>query len=613
MAQKKIKISVNRQKIVDCAFIFFICFIPRLCQSIEVIPLNFRSDETSALYIAARLAGYDWNDVISNAGYYGIGFLWIFAPLFSMGLSSITIYRITASVLAGVNALTGPVFYCITDHFFNIESRVKKVTIASICGNLIFFYVATISTRNEEILALLVCIVTYLLCKIIKERKFRDELLLSFVMLYSLTCHTRAVAILMTVILVSIIYSVFYRKKLFHTVTYIINLAGYFLVSYLLNLYRLSIWGKGSVTNSSVTGSVGNALSNIFAKGNIMQILETWTRIVCGQVFTASMISGGLFLIAAISCAVYLFNFLKRRKEDSSETLFILSLTALILICFTIFTQGITWLSGVYDGIYLSGSYSYVYSYKAFTYMRYFGPYVPMLVMTAFCCWEKDNTGKGKYVLLKTGTVISVICFVILLFFWVNSILPFIYPEKPEYLYFLAGFKYGVNSRQDNWIKAFTIAWIICVVYLVAVLRDRVEIGLTVSLILLICEQVYIFNNLTLFKDQSNYEQADAGYDVIQNSPDIFGEDIYVYDTSDVTDHQIWYLYQFLNYRCHIIPEFPEDTSEDFILFTNGEVDLNGENIVGYKLDDNEYFYTNVPEYKGEIEAMLINGMGRIL
>ncbi len=608
--ETKEQLPINRQKVLDCVFIFLICLLPRLYQTLQIYPLNFISDETSSLSIAATVAGYDWNDVVSQAGYYGIGFLWIFAPLFKIGLSPVVIYRIIASVLAGVNALTGPLFYMIMSRFFHVESRFKKVVVASICGNLILFYVATIATRNEEILALLVCVSVYLICKIIEERKFRDEILLSLVMLYALVCHTRAVAIILAVMLVSILYAIFYRKKLFHYKTYIINIIGYGLIAGLLNLYRTSIWGNGTVRNSSVTSGVGSALSNIFATDSILRVLKCWGRIVVGQIFTASTITGGLFLIATVVCLIYLFYFFKKRKGNFSEILFVLSLLALILVYGTIFTQGLTWLPGVYNGIYVEHSYTYVYAYKSFTYMRYFGPFVPLLIMTASCCWEKNDLFAKKYTLLKRSTIFAVPCYIGLLALFINFILPYLDPYKPEYLYFLAGFTHDNGPELANWYRAFAIAGAIFLLYLIVVLMDRVEIALAISLILLICEQVYVFNNFTIITDNNKYGKADAGYALIQNSGDTFGNDIYVYDTSDADDHQIWYMYQYLNYSCHVIPELPENTEEDFILFTNGEVNFDRENIVGYKLDNNEYVYTNVPEYERKIETLLTRGVG---
>ncbi len=597
----KERLSDNRRQIFDCVLIFLLCFVPRLILTARVLPLNFMSDETSALYIAAAVAGYDWSDVVSHAGYYGIGFLWIFAPLFKLGLPAVAIYRTIATCLAAVNALTGPIFYAMMGRFFGIGNRLRKVVMAAVCGNLILFYVATLATRNEEILALLVCLTAYLLCRLVQEHKVRDEVLLMLVMLYALTCHTRAVAILIAVLAVGILYAIFYRKKLFHIVTYVLCFVGYVGVTRLLDLYRNGVWGRTNVSNSSVSSAVSSSARNILANGDIGGMLKSWIRIVGGQIFTASTVTGGLFLIATIVCLVYLFYFLSKKKEGSTEMLFVLSLVGLILVYGTMFTQGITWLNGVYNGIYVQESFTYIYSYKAFTYIRYCGPYVPMLVTTAFCAWETDRYAQDSHSLLKKSVIAAIPCYLLLLLLWVKCILPFLGSQKPEYFYFTAGFIHSKSAQPANWACACIIGCAVLVLYLVVALRERVVIGLTVSLVLLVGGEISAFQNLTLYVEKRRYSYADAGYELISSMDGILGEDIYVYDKN--SSNQVWYLYHFLKYKYHIIPSEPEDTEEAFILFSNSEVELDGDGIVAYQLDDNEFVYTNVPTYQEFIDG----------
>ncbi len=594
----------KKQKIFDCVLIFLICFVPRMVIILQAYPVATVSDEVSALHIAASVAGYDWSDVVSNAGYYGIGFLWIFAPLFRIGLSPVVIYRVILSVLAGINALTGPLFYAIMGRFFHVQNRFGRVVVSGICGALIFFFVPRLSSRNEEILAFLVCLVVFLMCRIVQERKFRDEIWLCLVMLYALTCHTRAVAILLAVLAVSILYSIFYRKKLLHIATYIISIAGYVAVYYLLNFYRAGIWGSGAVRNSSVSSNVGNSLSSILATGDALGVIKTWVKIVGGQIFAGTTFSGGLFLIATIVCLLYLFYFLKQKKENCSEALFVLSLLALILVYFTIFTQGVTWLPGVYNNIYVEENLTYVTQYRAFTYTRYFGVYAPMLIMTAFCIWEQDKTLSKPRALLKKSAIAAVPCYLLLLFLWVRYILVLISTHKHISYYLLAGITHNHDIQTWNWVMFCILGTSLVVLYLIMTRFNRVGAALVVSLVLLVSEQIDSFQNDTVYADQTNYEKVDAGYALIQDLNGVLGEDIYVYDQVKDSDDQIFYLYQLYNYTYHIIPGMPEDIGEDFILFTNKPIEFDDETIDGYQLDDNEYVYTNVVEYKERLHLL---------
>ncbi len=586
----------KKQKILDCVIIFLICFVPRLLCTLRVYPLTYVSDETSAMHIAAAVSGYDWSDVVSSAGYYGIGFLWIFGILFKFNLTAVTIYRTILTCLAIVNALTGPIFYAIIGRFFGIEDRLKRILVAGICGNLIYFSVQTLAVRNEEILALLVCGAIYLLCRIVAERKFKDEMLLTAVMLYSLTCHTRSVAIIMTVFAVSIIYSIICHKKLFHIITYFIWIVGYVVVHYLLNLYRGTIWGSGQVRNSSVSSAVNSSVGNIMSLGDIAGVIKSWIRIVGGQIYSATTVSGGIFLLASVVCLLFFIYFIRRHRESSLEMAFVVSLTAMILVYLTIFTQGVTWLSGVYTAIHTMPKHTYVYSYKAFTYLRYFGIYTPALIMVGFCIWEKHK------LLLKRAVIVIVPCYLLLLLLWVKFILPYVNSSGWDYFYLLEGLKLGDIPTRGNWAVMCIAGVVFILLYLIFVLKNHTVIAMAVSLVLLISESVYLFQNYTIDYNGEIYDRADAGYELIQSMSDMLGKDIYVCDLSERTDHQIYYLYQFMNYTYHIIPGMPDDTEEDFIIFTNSEVDFtDNPNIEGWQLDDNEYVYTNIDEYKEAI------------
>ena len=82
----------------DLFLVFLITLFPRLFISLQAYPAMYSSDEVSAISVAAMLAGYDWREVVSCAGYYGIGYLFIFAPLFHVVKNRISIYRIILTV-----------------------------------------------------------------------------------------------------------------------------------------------------------------------------------------------------------------------------------------------------------------------------------------------------------------------------------------------------------------------------------------------------------------------------------------------------------------------------------------------------------------------------------
>ena len=100
---------------------------------------------------------------------------------------------------------------------------------------------------------------------------------------------------------------------------------------------------------------------------------------------------------------------------------------------------------------------------------------------------------------------------------------------------------------------------------------------------------------------------ANAGFDLLSSIHDELEEtenkDVYVFDMRNVTDGQIWYIYQFLNYDLHIIPNLPKNIDEDCIIFTNGLINSRYlEGTLHAKLDENEYVYCRGEKYINILE-----------
>lgn len=292
----------------DLFLVFLITLFPRLFISLQAYPAMYSSDEVSAISVAAMLAGYDWREVVSCAGYYGIGYLFIFAPLFHVVKNPIWIYRIILTVSSALVALSAPVCYLVLHKYFSLDRRIDKIVVSSICGVLNIFTCVHLTARNEEILYFLVWVIVYYLCGILnsvnqsKQRKQKERVLLLLLM-YSLTVHTRAVCLIIGVVFADILYRVIYKKGILRKRSYLIILAAYIIISFGLKVYQSNIWIYGT-KNTSVMSGVKNSLSKVqeyfnpYLFGNIF-------RIVFGQIYTAGAITGGLFIFALITILLF--------------------------------------------------------------------------------------------------------------------------------------------------------------------------------------------------------------------------------------------------------------------------------------------------------------------
>lgn len=572
----------------DLLLVFLIVFIPRCLLISQAYPFVYLSDETSAISVAALGAGYDWSRVVSNAGYYGIGYLFLFAPLFHLVKNPIYIYRIVLMISSMAVSASAPICYLVLSKFLKMENRGKKVIISSLCGLFHFFTVVQVNIRNEEILYLLIWIIVYVLCNILycfyvdAKRKI-NEIVLLFLLIYSLTIHTRAVCLIIAVILFDMIGRVFLKKAFLHKWCYLIIAAGYMMTKLMLRWYQGKIW-YGEATNASVISTVEGSLSRIMDFKNRNLYLNI-IRIMGGQIYTATAVSGGLFIIAVIVLVIFFF---KKNYKENEKAKYIFMIGGVFLFCtfLTIAGQSITWLAGVTNSMEKYGEGVYRDAYRAFTYLRYMGCYVSPCIMCALVIVTEDRK------LLKKTFSYGMAVVSILTVFWIKMILPYIYNRKMLFFMCLGGMKADEKTLYENWYRACLLKLIILIVGLLLIHINKEYLYFSAVSLLLIFETVYVYKESTLVIEQNNYTRADAGYDLIQkmqSKKEI--KEIYVFDGLYDLE-QIFYLYQFLNYSVTIIPELPENMERDMILFSNEDLeDMLGESCYGAKLDNNEYVY----------------------
>lgn len=593
---------------MDLCIIFFVCFIPKFLIAKDQIMVNTLSDEVSSISVAAFVAGYDWRDVVSNAGYYGVGYLFLFFPLFKIGLPAMQIYKIILGVNAVLIGMTGIVCYQIQKNIFGIESRIAKIIIACVCGCMSIFSVSTTRARNEDIYLLCGWLVANVLLKLLDchkvNKKKKYELQLVGLILYMLTIHTRSIIYIISMVLICIIYYILFGERVVSRKFWCYLFIGYLIVQKLLDIYQKWVWSNGGVRNASISDSVTTAFSKLSFD---MDMVKSVLMIIFGQFFTAFSLSGGIFLICIVLVLLWGYRSIKYRKElcNRDKNIFIFSVFFLVAILISIFGQSILWGVNVYKGL-VSGETDYIYSYKAFTYMRYMGSYIPQFFMIAFIIAWQDIRVWNKASKIAMGL------FVPLFLFWDIYIMPFVHNTKSnmEFFWIIASLPQKVRNNADIWnimflvLLGFTFVWIFKSSRKTFLLKLLI-IGILYTSV----ERMTIFYNRTLITEKDNWVKIDAGREVI----DLFHDrlldnkvEISVVDATDNRkDHQNWYLYQFMYYDLHIIPGTMENIVETDIIFSSHDIgNVLKNEYYGFQLDDNEFVYTRNFEYYLEIKNM---------
>ena len=167
-----------------------------------------------------------------------------------------------------------------------------------------------------------------------------------------------------------------------------------------------------------------------------------------------------------------------------------------------------------------------------------------------------------------------------------------------------------MENSADVWYKMFLILFLMVFVWMFFHNKKVFIIKLLVLGVLFTTyERMEIFNNKILLSEEAILGRADSGYEVLQQLHDkVLSDDIdiCVIETQNKTDHQIWYIYQFLNYDLHIIPGSKDEISLTDIIFSNGKIaDCLPDDYTCFRLDKNEYMYSKNTDY-----SMMVNLLG---
>ena len=579
-----------------------------LAMAFSKYPLIYNSDCTSSISVAAKLAGYNWDNVVKNAGYYGFGYLFIFSPLFAAGVNPVIIYRVAAFVGAVLSGMTTVIAKKILDRNFSNIQEWQRFCIALITGCTVICCNANFSMRNEEPLVFMCFIVLYFIFELLDRYTRKNEIILLISLGYILTLHTRAIVIVLAVVFSNILCFYVKQKSFLKWYFWPLYLIEYSLISELIKLYQKSIW-ISDTRNTSIVSSTSNAISNLSIG---MSQIKGFFMIFFGITYTQYSITAMVSMIAFISIINYLFHLHKFHIKDirtlmysnnpdkNNECVNVALVGFSFIVCWFIVSAGqaIIWLPKVSDQL-ASGTFSWISSYRAFTYTRYSGPFVPPIVF----CGLVLLSIKPRFIkqAVKTASIIGVFLSVI----FINMHVPYLLGRKNSYFLFPT-LKNAVEIDNNVWMASIILTLSITFVVFFVVYLGRNNLFLmvlTAIIVISVNYQHYVsytYNVKTT--EMKDYAMSDAGWKLLSTIRDELTEngntDIYVFDCMNRTDHQIYYMYQYMNYDLAVFPRLPESTTKEALLFVNGKPESKFLDDMYYaQLDDNEYVYCRGDDY----------------
>lgn len=380
-------------------------FLRGICY-LQNVHFEFRSDDFGPLVYPAYLAGYDWSTFISGVGnYYGYGYYWIFAPLFRLITNPERLIQLMAAIHSVLIAGSSGFIYALLVKYFNMPNSRLTVALALVPTLFVgdtfqtnrFWY----RTDNEIPLYFVCWLLVWIILKAWtaknthqKEGGLGTEVRLAvsgaIVLIWSLMIHERALALVLAVMAMEVIWRLLKKEWLFQPIAFFSTVAVGYVLQRLLRTYVISLFWSADDTlkNTSTLSSVSLWFTESYTG------LKSVLIVFFGNWHSALMKSYGFVSIAIVILVMWLVKqcaLLRKRKHipDGRKTeeniymdlaVFIMSVFS-ICIFIIISGLGLRWGAKLYDGLLTD---EVVYAYKGICYSRYYYTFLgPVILMVA--------------------------------------------------------------------------------------------------------------------------------------------------------------------------------------------------------------------------------------
>ncbi len=580
-----------RHERIKIIFLMIIAYIILLIGVINSYPLHTSTDELGGIVGAAHFAGLEWSGVISNSGYYGFGYYSLFFWLFKITDSPIIIYRVIISITAFLRVLIIPIAYYISKIYLDIESEIMRFVCAFLMPFLNTTTVGLIA--NEYILELFVWLIILLVCKSESEKTQKRLVYMILLVLscfYILLLHTRALTLIIAVLIAVAICEILKKKKINLLIIAGGILAGYYIAKIVISLYQVSVYGGsgGELRNGSVQVSTS---FNIFD----IKTWDVWIHMIIGLIGTETVLTGGLFLVSVVAFIYYLVNSLRNKFRNTNSN-------CNIILGISIMCMGATMLvflvSGWFEGMLMTWGEEgagNMYAYKGLMYVRYWNIYVPPFIL----CMLAQLT----HLDYKKITYTSVILLSILYLLFIELIVPLVGSNASAASFWFGIGRYHLDDviSKDFYYRCILYSlFVFMILFAVSTTKYKV---VTMSLLIGFMAFNQVSETCNYNKDVKNRMSAKINSSYEEKCKlDKMGIDIgniYLNETNEGIDNN-WKIYsiaQFYFNRYTLQTELPQKLgASDIIISTSrsNDIEKKYKNADCYVLDENEVWYTQL-------------------
>ena len=549
---------------------FLISFLPRLIIALaDPTQMRLIPDEIGMLAGTAHFAGLDWSNVVSTTGYYGIGYHVLFAPILMIVEDFVVFHTIVKLAAAFVCSLVAIIAFRIMTKFLGVKNMFFACAVSVACSYCMTTGIRNVS--NEYILNLITWLAVYILLDLSllsKEQVKKKRVLtavLSLLMVYTLTIHTRSIILWGAIFAIVVLYFIVYKKILLSLPVFLGNISvGYVAARVLEKALQASIWITTSSdepklnTSSDLTNKITDSILGMFQPDNINEMI----KIFFGNVYTLFYFTAGVMIIALVMGGYSIYNHIKHKeifKDKEERGLDMIFWFSGICIFVVIAGLAVVWYPGVSK--YMQGYDQAVYSYftKAIVYTRYYACYTGPAVMACMIYLYRN----GELVLKHFKKLALML--LILSVYWIKYVVEYLTGAKTNVReFFGATFSsyYNATVTEVSYVPAMILLFVLFAVIFICIRYKKVTIYATIVAIFLIYTKSYYDEAYMV----SKYSMADAGTEFVkelETKNEALDRHIYVWGKSQS------YAYQALLSRYTIINDLPEENVSEAVVFAN--------------------------------------------
>ena len=617
----------NKKLVWNYFLVFAIAIVFRGLCHIRHCTFIFRTDDFGPLIYPATLAGLDWTEYIEQVHfYYGYGYYWIFAPLFYFMNSFKSVYFTILAINTVLICAIPMLVYKIETKYLKLPNNWITMLLAVSAS----FFVGDnpmptgstwCRTDNEIPIYFLVWILIAAVlatkeCKD-KKKKIYYSIGVGLVLVWGLTIHERANAIILAII-ATVIYVYICKKKWIINPAALIGTVGVGTVIHkIIKKLICAYFWSGDAKNTNAYSEI----SIYFLKS--LAGFRAFCTLIVGNLHSLLIKTYGLPVIAIAVLLFWIykngivFNFIRKRKgkktEEESENDLVKSnstgiendelIMMIFGIAYIIIVIGLAmrWGVGLTNG-FKTGEV--VKNYKAICYSRYYYPVCGPLVIAVVAYLNTKRVELKKILYGSFGLLVFIEGIFFIFVFGLMS-----KGANAKYITRAQNIRVISDPVVNFWFGTAVMFILLAVIILISqdklmnILKEKFKLKIRPIALIAVLMVVYNFAFRMVVLEPDNiyikFKGEKVVYDFMEQAEDInydMNGKVYLYET----DHQMNFVQLILMDKT-IHRGIPED-GEQAVVFTNVKIkELEEKGYIGAK-HGNYYVMTNIPEYFQIIE-----------